>query len=192
MADRFGYGVKGLVVVKLVKDDGTEPPKYGEQIETGSLNKVKFSRQTANGVAYGDDKKVADITVTTGGTLEITFWGLSQKSSAEMFGHTYNEETGTVEKMSDVAPCLGIGYYRTFQDSTGAKSYDAYIAHKAQGVQGDEEATTSSSDISLSAETIKFNAVEPKLGPFRSVNSFTDEAAANNWIRTNLGLVANG
>ena len=190
MADRFGFGVRSLFIAKVANDDGSAPISYGDQIEVGSLNKVNFSRQSANAKAFGDDKKVADITVTTGGTLEITFWGLSQKSNADLYGHTFSEETGLVEKMSDVAPYVGVGYVRTFEDSAGNLTYDAYVIHKAQAVQGDEEANTASEDIDLSSETVTFNAVEPQKGEFRSVKSFTTEQEATSFIKNKLSLSA--
>lgn len=187
--NKFGVGVRDMMIFPLKSEPDNTAPTYDTALEIGDTNAVKASPSTANATADGDDKQVANISMTTGWTVEWTGWGVPAETAGTLYGHTL---TGTTtkqvdEKMEDIAPYVGIGYLRTMADKTNTKTFMAYFYYKAQAVQGDEESNSGGSSLNLAATNVTFNAIEPSYGPTRSYQEFSTEAAAVEWIKTKAG-----
>ena len=187
--NKFGVGVRDMMIFPLKTEPDNAAPTYDVALEIGDTNAIKASPSTANATADGDDKQVANISMTTGWTVEWTGWGVPAETAGKLYGHTL---TGTSdkqvdEKMEDIAPYVGIGYLRTMADKTNTKTFMAYYYYKAQAVQGDEESNSGGSSLNLAATNVTFNAIEPSYGPTRSYQEFSTEAAAVEWIKTKAG-----
>lgn len=178
-----------MMIFPLKTEPDNSVPTYDPTLEIGDTNAIKASPSTANATADGDDKQVANISMTTGWTVEWTGWGVPAETAGKLYGHTL---TGTStkqvdEKMEDIAPYVGIGYLRTMADKTNKKTFMAYYYYKAQAVQGDEESNSGGSSLNLAATNVTFNAIEPSFGPTRSYQEFDTEEAAVEWIKTKAG-----
>lgn len=187
--NKFGVGVRKMMIFPLKTEPDNSVPTYDPALEIGDTNAIKASPSTANATADGDDKQVANISMTTGWTVEWTGWGVPAETAGTLYGHKL---TGTStkqvdEKMEDIAPYVGIGYLRTMADKTNTKTFMAYYYYKAQAVQGDEESNSGGSSLNLAATNVTFNAIEPSFGPTRSYQEFDTEEAAVEWIKTKAG-----
>ena len=187
MENLFGVGVRHLVIAKMASESSTAAPTYGKALEIGATNQINFTRNTNNATADGDDAQVANITMTTGGSLEWQGWGVPKETVEVIYGHTLSEDGIVGEKMGDLAPYCGVGYIRTIANKANEWSYKAYWYWKAQAVQGNEEATTSGTNLSLNSDTVTFNVVQPSYGTFRDYGDFDTEAAAIAWLEKHLG-----
>lgn len=189
MENKFAVGVRHLVIAKMATETSSAIPTYGAKLDVGATNSMNFNRSTNSATADGDDAQVANITMTTGGTLEWTGWGVPDETAAVIYGHTI--ESGVLkESMGDLAPYCGVGYIRTMADKTNTWSYTAYWYYKAQAVQGSEESTTSGSNLTLNGTPVTFNVVQPSYGSFRDIKSFTTEADAISWLEAFVGTAA--
>lgn len=188
-ANKFGFGVRDLMLFPLKAETDTAKPTYDTMLDTTDTNSIKASRTTANATADGDDKQVANITMTTGMTIEWTGWGVPVETEAKIYGHTLTTDQ-LDEAMDDLAPYIGVGYVRTMTDKSNTKTFKAYFYYKCQAVQGDEESTSSGSSLNLASTTVTFNAVQPSFGPLRSVEEFDTEDAAVSWIKGLAGATA--
>ncbi len=187
--NKFGVGVRRMMIFPLKAETDTAVPTYDAMLEIGDTNAVKASPATANATADGDDKQVANISQVTGWTVEWTGWGVPAETEGKLYGHalTGTETKQVDEKMEDIAPYVGIGYLRTMADKTNKKTFKAYYYYKAQAVQGEEESTSGGSSLNLASTTVTFNAVEPSFGPTRSHQEFDTEDAAVEWLKTKAG-----
>ena len=188
--NKFGVGVRDMMIFPLKAETDSAKPTYDAALEIGDTNAIKASPSTANATADGDDKQVANISMTTGWSVEWTGWGVPDVTAGTLYGHTVTGEDGKKqvdEKMEDIAPYVGIGYIRTMADKTNTKTFKAYYYYKAQAVQGDEESSSGGSSLNLAATTVTFNAIEPSFGPTRSYQEFATEAEAVTWIKTQAG-----
>lgn len=185
----FGIGVRKLRIFKMATEPDNSAPTYGDELEVGTTNAINASRSTANATADGDDKQVANITMTTGMSIEWTGWGVPVETEAGVFGHTLTDSQ-IDESMDDLAPYVGIGYIRTIMDNTNTKIYKAYFYYKCQAVQGNEDSTTMGTSLDLKTVSVTFNAVQPTYGPMRSIEEFSSEAEATSWIEGLAGASA--
>lgn len=187
--NKFGVGVRRMMIFPLKAETDTAIPIYDVALEIGDTNAIKASPTTANATADGDDKQVANISQVTAWTVEWTGWGVPAETAAKLYGHTLTG-TGTKqvdEKMEDIAPYVGIGYLRTMADKTNKKTFMAYYYYKAQAVQGDEESNSGGSSLTLASTAVTFNAIEPSFGPTRSYQEFDTEDEAAEWLKTKAG-----
>jgi len=190
-ANKFGFGVRDLMLFPLKEETDTATPTYDTMLDTTDTNSIKASRTTANATADGDDKQVANITMTTGMTIEWTGWGVPVETEAKIYGHTLDSTKNQLdEAMDDLAPYIGVGYVRTMTDKSNAKTFKGYFYYKCQAVQGDEESTSAGTSLNLASTTVTFNAVQPSYGPLRSIEEFDTEDAAVAWIKGLAGATA--
>lgn len=188
----FDYGVRDFMLFTLASEPDDALPTYSEQLDTNDTNAVNVTRDTASATADGDDKQVANITITTGASLEWTVWGIAQETAAAIYGHEISADGAIIEKMDDMAPYVGVGYVKTITDNMNQVTFKAYFYFKCQAVQGDEESTSAGSDLNLGATTVTLNSVQPAYGGFRQIKECETEDEAVSWIKELAGVSDSG
>lgn len=183
----FSVGLRDLFIFPLAGETDTAAPTYDAALDVPTLSTANATPSTTNATADGDDKQIANLTMTTGWSIELAIWGLPTETEAKIYGHAISDDGQIEEKMSDIAPYCGVAYLRTIVDNTNTRTFHAYFYHKVQAVQAEESSTTSGSSLTLNATNVTFNAVEPSYGPVRSHEAFETEAAAIAWIKKIAG-----
>lgn len=183
----FNIGLRKLFLFPMAGETDTAAPTYEAALDVPALNTATATPSTVNATADGDDKQIANITMTTGWSIELAIWGLPVETEAAIYGHTISQGGQIDEKMEDIAPYVGVAFLHTRADKSNKRTFHAYFYYKAQAVKGEEAATTGGSSLTLAAKNITFNAVEPSYGPTRSHEVFDTEEAAVAWIKKIAG-----
>lgn len=167
-------------------------PNYGEPIRLYDLALVSDSPAFSEAKAYGDDVlsrykkefREADLSVEV---LDIALEAMAAITGAEIM-----EGVGLAFGSDDDAPYGGLAFYTSNLDKDGKTYFEGvhYVKTKAN-MQGKTYATKGES-LTLTNEKLSFKAAAGKGNRKWKVISderFTEEAAAQAWVKTRLGGV---
>ena len=181
--NKFIIGVSDFGVAKIADEPANGHISYGEKMETSTTNAISVNVDTANASADGDNKQVANITMVVGGTTEWTCWGMPEETQAEIYGHTYDEKKGVVEKMGDLAPAIGHWFIRTIADDQLVKGYEAHFYLKSQAVKTNQQTNTAGRSLTLTPTVVNLTIMEPVTSdPYHLHKEFTTLEAAQSYL----------
>lgn len=169
-------------IVYAVMTDETENT-YGEVKKIAPLMNVKLSADTSTEDLYGDGTTTESITTTGKTTFEAEVNYFSLETQAELLGHKYDKESGTlVEHEDDMAPYVAVGF--CIERANGKNLY--YWLYKGKFEEVDVEVQQKEEKVTFSTPTLKGTFIYRNDGYKRWT---FDEAAATTAVTDPLGEV---
>lgn len=182
------FGAKYINFAKIKTEPEGAMPTYEAKKQLGELVKAELSVNLASGEIYGDDRLVEKVEEFASGSLAVEVTDMVDETEAEVFGSSYDADTGIVDATSDEIPYGGLGYYKVLMRN-GQKKYKTVFYPKVKAAPGSDSANTKSSSITLSSTPISFTIYEPNNGEWRYRQTFNDEAQAKQWIDSKFSAV---
>ncbi len=180
-------GVKHIVAAKYHEGSNESAPSYTEGMVLAEAIKVDTKWDKGDATVYSDDALSESDTSVTGGkqTLEVNHLSLAKQ--AYVLGHSYSVANGLTEKEGDTAPYVGHGYYGR-SVLHGTVSYIAVWIYKTQFGQPDESLETKNNKPKFTTPKIEGTIMQASDGKFRTINEFTTEKAARDWLDGMAGV----
>lgn len=175
------FGAKYIHFAQIKTEPETGMPTYNEKLNLGELVKAELTVNLASGEIYGDDRLVEKVEEFSSGSLSVEVVDMTDEIEAQVFGSTYAEDSGIVDKTSDTIPYGGVGYYKSMIRN-GEKCYKAYFYPKAKAAAGSDAANTKGSSLTLASTPFSFTIYEPNDGDWRYRHTFSTESEAKAWI----------
>ena len=175
------FGAKYIHFAQIKTEPSTGMPTYDTAINLGELVKAELTVNLASGEIYGDDRLVEKIEEFSSGSLSVEVVDMTDEKESAVFGSTYTENGGIIDKTSDTIPYGGVGYYKSMVRN-GKKCYKSYFYPKAKAVAGTDAANTKGSSLTLASTPFSFTIYEPNDGDWRYRQTFSTEAEAKAWI----------
>lgn len=175
------FGAKYIKFAPFKSEPETGMPTYDAAVQLGELVKAELAVSLASGEIYGDDRLVEKVEEFSSGSIAVEVTDMTDDVEATVFGSTYAEADGIVDKTSDTIPYGGVGYCKTLMRG-GQKKYKAYFYPKCKAAMGTDSANTKNSSITLSSTPLTFTVFEPNDGDWRYRKTFATEAEAKAWI----------
>lgn len=165
--------------------NATTAPTYATGVALSKLASANLTLSYAEGEYYADDEVAEEAREFLRGDLETEIDRLEPDKAVVVFGSTYNEETGLVDKTSDNAPFGGLAYYQTLMQD-GVKSYRVRHYLKARGVLNTDNSTSKGSSITFAGENLSFRVYPAENGEWRITKYFDTLAEAVSYIDTTM------
>ncbi len=170
-----------------------EAPSWanGKVIGKAISSNITLDGTDAN-VLYADDAAAESDSAFQGGNIELGVDDLEDEDYADLLGHKYtaaaeNEPAVVVANSADIAPYVGVGFYKT-RVRKSVRTYRATVIHKVQFSEPSDAANTRGERTEWQTPTITGAIMADVNGDWKTQATFTDEAAAKAWINTKLGV----
>ena len=191
------YGAKYIKWATFkTADSAAAAPAYDAQkaVELSELTTANWTPTIASGQQYGNNVKVEDVSIITGGTLALEVTDLGSDERAAVYGNkadSASDATKTLQGANDEPPyggtvCIKCGIRK------GKNYYEGYFYPKCKAVPTADGVQTSNSSVTLSGDSLSFS-VFPRLNDqvVREISKrFGTEAEAITWCDTQLGISA--
>lgn len=184
-------GLKHVVAAKL-KEDGTT---YDKGFVVGKAMKASVTAESNDVKLYADDGVAESDKSFKGGKISIGVDDLTNKSYADLLGHTYTEATAdepaspetVIASGDDIAPYMGVGFYgKIIRDNK--PSYMAKWLKKVQFAEPADETETKGETVAFQTPTIEGDVFKMNDGTWKEQAEFTNETDAVKWLDTKAGI----
>ena len=180
-------GIKYPVAAEL----SAETPAYNTGFIIGKAiaANINIEGGDANQL-FADDMPVESDSSFQGGTIELGVDDLTDLNYATLLGHVIASESGAsvvIGNANDVAPNLGIGFYKTRKKS-GVLSYRATWLYKVQFSEPSDETQTKGETIEWQTPTISGNIMVLPNGDWKRQATFATEADAIAWLESKASI----
>lgn len=198
-------GLKCPVAAPITAENSGAAPTYGTGFIIGRAVAANKNITSNDNPLYGDDAIAEMDTSFSNGTLElnVTDFGTDSTDSLEiqasLLGHTIIEEgesPNTIKvlrkKSGDIAPYLGLGYYKT-KKLNGVLMYEATLFYKIQFQLPSENSNTKGENIEWQTPSItgRIMALPDFDGNYEETAIFSTEAACRTWLFGKLNYTEN-
>jgi phi13 family phage major tail protein len=185
-------GVKYPIASKIESESNTLAPNYGTGfvIAQAIAVKIEISGGDSNQL-FADDAIVESDTAFEGGKIDIGIDDLPDQIYADILGHAISTNGGTTvvtANVNDIAPYVGIGFYKTRRKS-GIASYRSTWLYKTQFSEPSDEAKAKGKTIEWQTPSISGNIMALTNGDWKKQATFASETDAKAWIENlaNIG-----
>lgn len=188
-------GMKYVVAAPLTETNGAASYTGGyvvaKAIEfTGTPSNNDVELWADDGIAE-TDKSIQNLETS------LNVDDLSLKVQADLLGHTYTAAgtgadaapEGIVIKDSDVAPFVGMGFYKR-RKKNNVVTFTVIWLNKVQHTRPAESAATKGETTEFQTDTIEGKAYPLETGEIYEKHIFTTEAAAKAWLDDKAGISA--
>jgi len=177
-------------------DSATAAPTYGEAMQLSELTTATFTPTMATGAQYGDNRKVEEISMFTGGTLVLEVTDLPAAARSALFGNTDVTGTGTAASSKqggdDNPPAGGIVMIK--EGIRNSVSYfEGYFFPKVKATPGADAIASRNASITPTGDALNLSvmALANAGAVYREISPRqTTEAEAIAWCNAKLGITA--
>jgi len=195
-------GLKYPVAAPITAEPSGAMPTYGTGFVIGKAVSANKNITSNDNPLYGDDAIAENDSSFSEGTIElgVTDFGTEISDNAEiqaaLLGHTIvTEGTGesavkvTQKKADDVAPYVGLGYYKT-KKINNVLMYEATLLYKVQFQLPSESTNTKGKSIEWQTPSItgRIMSLADNSGHYEATAMFTTEAACREWLNSKLNI----
>ena len=189
------YGAKYIKWAPFkTADSAAAAPAYDAQkaVELSELTTANWTPTIASGQQYGNNVKVEDVSIITGGTLALEVTDLPEAARIAIYGNKQDSEsaaTKSVQGAEDDPPYGGVVYIKCGLRN-GVHYWEGYFYPKCKAVPTADGVQTGNSSITLTGDSLSLS-VFPRLNDqgVREISKrFDTEAAAVTWCNTQLGI----
>lgn len=160
---------------------------YTEGRVLGKAISISTTVNSTDVKLYADDDIAEQVQEFSNGTCSINIDDADDEVSAWLLGHDKAEDGDLVNKYTDIAPYVGMGFYgRRRKDN--AESYRAIWYTKVMFKDPGDALTTKGENIEFQTPTFEGTLSRAADGIWRRTKTFTTEAEACEWLNKLAGI----
>lgn len=186
-------GLKYPVYGIITRFNDGAVPTYGTPGVIGKAIKADVTLNSAEGKLYADDALAEYASKFTDGSIVLGIDEITEAKKAALLGYTLSATSGTNKLLmgaSDVAPHVGIGYYKTIMVD-GVRKYRTYFYYNVVFKETGDSSETANESISFSTPEIT-GTIIPVNGfgkdNFAEIMTFDSEASAKTHLHELVGI----
>lgn len=181
-----GYGLKYLRVSPIASEPENALPTYkGPVVTLGKAVKADLTVTVASGELYAEDALAESVDEFVSGSLATETDDMTDETSVAVYGCTLEEQKTLVDKATDAAPLVGVGYYRVLMRN-GVKKFRGYHFPRCKAILGNDSAATKGNSITFSTTPTTFKVFRCNDESWRRREMFDTEAEAKTWVDAQL------
>ena len=173
---------------KIASEAANSHPTYYTPLDMGHAVKGYLTVTTATGDVYGDDVDQLHFESFVSALLESETTCSDLELNAEVYGHTYANETET-SNVEDQSPYGGYGYIEPILKGDKTLIYRGTFLYKVTAMASSEksEADTRKNDFNPKYNAVSYFVTADETGDWRDRQEFTTAAAAEAWVLGKFG-----
>lgn len=150
---------------------------YGTPKTPAKAISFNFEPTLSDASLYADDGLAERDSSVTGGTVTMGIDREDLETLADLLGHTYTEQNGIVDNVTDVAPYVGVGRVTTLMVDN-VRKYRATVLALIKFQEPSEEDTTLGESVEFNTSELEGTMVIPVDGQWRHRKMFDTKAEA--------------
>lgn len=186
-------GLKYPVYGIITRFNDGAAPTYGTPGVIGKAIKADVTFNSAEGKLYADDALAEYASKFTDGSITLGVDEITEAKKAALLGYTLTAASGSnklVMGAADVAPHVGLGYYKTIMVD-GVRKYRTYFYYDVVFKETGDSAETANENINFSTPELA-GTIMPVTGygkdNFAEIMTFDTEASAKTHLHELVGI----
>ena len=186
-------GLKYPVYGIITKFNDGAAPTYSTPGVIGKAIKADVTFNSAEGKLYADDALAEYASKFTDGSIVLGIDDITEAKKAALLGYTLNAVSGSnklIMGAADVAPHVGIGYYKTHMID-GVRKYRTYFFYDVVFRETGDSSETANESITFSTPEIT-GTILPVQGygkdNYAEIMTFDSEASAKTHLHELVGI----